>query len=358
MEPFKNCSVPECPRDNLFGIERDTLKVSELIHEPDYIYKFLKHCFDFNMKFNMLGICTSYHESLCYSETSIDDPRAMAIAFLLGLLVDRAKAGIIFDESTWNAYKKKAELPLGLPKPAYRDKGNQRANLNNMIDYLVFKTAKNVREQALKDFSEQRTEVGTWDDDLVQLWKSESHLAKGDGQLEKIFSELKVGFEKIMSFWSFNTHDNMDDQTVRKTANAMTFRAVAEKCRHDFLKLMPTCPQEVPPSSILRRWQLEGESTLQGGGGQAYCWGLLKASAFYFFYHKQHSVAWYVAGTELGEIKAKARGLGSYRVVVEGIHRVMKVGKVPDAGRRVEGVVGEGAVDDEDDEYGPWDWDE
>lgn len=355
VEPFENSTVPECPPDDSFGIKKDMLKVSDLMQDQNYISKFLRHGFNFNMQSNMLGMCTAYHESLCYSEISIADPKAIALAFLLGLLVDRAKAGIIFDEHTWNSYKKKAKLPQILQKPAYKDKGSRRANLTNMIDFLVFKTAKNVREQALKDFSAQRIDVGTWDEELVKLWKSEIDLAKGDEQLEKIFSELKIGFEKIKKFWSLNTHDSGDDQTVRKNATFMTFRAVAEKCRDDFLKLMPTCPPEAHSSSILRRWQLEAESK---PGGARVSWGLLKASAFYFLYHKHHSVAWYVAGIELGEIKARARGHGSYRIVTEEIHRLMKIGKVPDVAKRLETGNEVGDDYDDDDEYGPWDWDD
>lgn len=66
------------------GIEKDKMRV------PDYASRF-------NLQTNLLGPRTAYHESLCYSHTRIDDSKAMAIGSPLGLLVDRAKAGIKFD---------------------------------------------------------------------------------------------------------------------------------------------------------------------------------------------------------------------------------------------------------------------
>lgn len=375
VDPFQNSAVPQPPPDEVFGFKQDNLRVSDLIRNPRDdpstfdIVKFIKHGFDFNMQPSMLGICTVYHEALCYPEMKIDDPRAIEIAFLLGRLVDSAKAGVAFSRDMWNDYRHRKGLSYELPKPAYKDKGSQKPIYDNLIDKLVFKTAKNVREQALKSFSEQFSNIGTWDDDLVRISKSESELAKTDKQLKTVLSELKTGLEKITTFWSLNiSHENPDGQTTRKsTTNPISFQAKVEKCRADFLSLQPTCPPESPPSSILRRWQAEDDdaATTPTGRAGAY-WNLLKASVLYEQNHERKSVVWYTAGIELGEIKAKAKGMGTYRLVRADIHRFMKMGKIPDRALRTE--IENGAVmmmknnhdvdGDEDDAYGTWSWDE
>ncbi|MCJ1346686.1 hypothetical protein MMC31_004904, partial [Peltigera leucophlebia] len=101
VDSFENFAVPNCPWLDSYGIEKDKMKVGEIFGMPDYTSRFLHHAFRFNLQANLLGSCTNYHESLCYSHTRIDDPKAMAIGSLLGILVDRAKAGIKFDNDVW-----------------------------------------------------------------------------------------------------------------------------------------------------------------------------------------------------------------------------------------------------------------
>lgn len=324
------------------------------MEEPDYIKKFLRHAFHFNIQASMLGFCTTYHESLCYSGISIDDPKAIAIAALLGHLVDRAKTGIIFNESDWLSFLKRNDLPLRMNKPAYKDK--ERARMTpHMIDQLVFVTAKGIREKALQGFSAKFADVGTWDEDLARLWSSEIVLAKNDQSLNRGLTDLKAALDPIVTFWGANARveDGDEGRTLRKPRNQISFAALVEKCRDDFLSIAPTFPSETNPSSTLGRWSRECSK------GQSGYWSLIKASCLFHKCHKSRLI-WYAAGIELGEIKAMAQGRGTYRVTVQGIYSAMKLDrKFLERARRKELECHE-ANDfvDEDDEYGDWGLDE
>lgn len=338
-----------------FGIELDTVKVSDLLPLPDFTSTFLRHAFNFNLQQNMLGHCTVYHESLCYSHTTIDDPKAIYIGALLGLLVDRAKAGIIFDENKWQTLLRKLQLPGRLSKPAYKNKEKARPT-SHMIDRLVFEDAKGVREKTLGDFSRHFAQVGSWDEDLVRIYNSETELARKDLVLAKVLDDLKAKIEKIVDFWHLNVRINDEDvfQSTRKST-LLSFSAVVEKCRADFLAITPCYASGVDNYHVVRRWNRENG----GGDFSAKYWSWLKASVF-FLQRRNHerSIAWYVAGVELGEMKAMARGTGTYRLVKREVHHAMKLnGKLVDDFKRDSILEAEEAGEEEEDDYGVWGWD-
>lgn len=337
-----------------YGIQKVSTKVADVMEDPEYIKKFLQHAFHFNLQVDMLGSCTSYHESLCYFGVSIDDPKAIAIAALLGHLVDRAKTGITFDESNWQRFLKENRLRPRIDKPAYKDKEKARVT-SHMIDQLVFVTAKGIREKALKRFSDKFADVGTWDDDLARPWNSEIELAKKDQLLDRTLTDLKDAIDSIAKFWSDHAcvEDGDEGSPLRQLRSQISFAALIEKCRDDFLSIAPTFSPEMNPSSTQGRWARESDN--RGGG----YWGLVKASCLFHRYHKRPLV-WYVAGIELGEIKAMARGRGTYRVTIGGIYAAMKLDrKYLDRARRKELEREEASeIEDEDDEYDEYDaWD-
>lgn len=347
-----NSNVPVVPRLESYGIEKVSTRVADMIEDPDYVNKFLRHAFHFNLQVNMLGSCTSYLESLCYSGVSIDDPKAIAIAALLGHLVDRAKTGIIFDESHWLSFLKRNNLQTRMNKPAYKDKERARGT-SHMIDQLVFVTAKGIREKALKGFSAKFAHVGTWDEDLARPWNSEIELAKNDQSLNRALTDLKAALDSIATFWVTNARaeDGDEGRILRKSRPQLSFAALIEKCRDDFLSIAPTVPAETDPSSTLGRWAREW------GNGRSGYWSLVKASCFFYKYHKSRLV-WFTAGIELGEIKAMARGRGTYRATVAGIYSAMKLDRKYVQRARRKDLEREEANDVEEDEYGVWGLDE
>ena len=348
VEPFQNACMPEAVPLEEFGIVKDALKVSEVFDFPDFTSRFLLHGFDFNLRPNMLGTCTTYHEAMCYHENSISSRPAVSIAFLLGHLVDRAKAGIIFEEAHWKAYLKKRMLRT-YNKPAYKDKQNARQR-NHLIDNLVFKVAKNVREDALGKFAKHFPDVATQDDDLFRLWLTEAEAAKHDDDLLAVLDSLKRQLSKIYEFWKMNVSgiDDVKESTARR-GKTTSFRALVEKCRGDFLAIQPLALDH----SVIKRWRQQPE---QNKGCKSPYWDLLKASAAYHEFHKTKNFPWYMAGIELGELKVTAGGKGSYRIVKNEIFEAFKLdNKV--VKRRQEAEAGR-AMDDDDDEFGDFDWDD
>lgn len=305
----------------------------------------------------MLGYGSTYHESLCYSQTSVDDPKAVYIGILLGLLVDRAKAGIIFDEDQWQAFLKEQKLPLRLSKPAYKNKEKGKPT-SHLLDKLVFEIAKGVREKKLGDFSRHFAHVASWDEDLVRIYNSETELAKKDQVLASVLDDLKVKLVKIVDFWCRNIRFIDDDefQSTRKPM-ALSFSAVVEKCRADFVAISPCDAPGVDESHLGWRWNRSSGNQANSGANKYWSW--LKASVF-FAQQKNHerAMVWYVAGVELGEMKAMARGTGTYRVVKREVHHVMKLnGKLVGGFQRDGKLEADEAAEDEEDEYGVWGWD-
>lgn len=338
-----------------YGIEKDNTKVVDIFGMPDSTSRFLHHAFRFNLQTNLLGSCTTYHESLCYSHTRIDDPKAMAIGSLLGILVDRAKAGIKFDNDVWAEFLKRNKLPLYLPKPAYKNK-DKAVPTNHTIDKLVFEDAKIVREHMLKEFTSIFTEVGSYDLDLIRIYKKELELSQNDKALADILRMLKASLEELSTFWTSNTArlggEDGDFSEARK-GNGLSFAALVQKCRADFLAISPSHKQKIDNFHVVRRW----ERACDHINGQQY-WNLVKASKLFFLYH-QRKMVWHVAGIELGEIKATSRGRGSYRVVVNGVFQAMKLDrKMAEKVRKMELMRdAEGQEEGDGGEYGDFSWD-
>lgn len=314
--PFRNAEVPTAPPLQEYGISRDTVKMCDLLSRPDYMSSFLRHGFDFNLQPSLLGSCTVYHEAMCYEKRSINEEFALSIASLLGLLVDRAKAGIIFDERKWTDFLKKRRLPKNYPKPYYKNKEKARPT-NHLIDRLLFEVAKGVREKALGNFTKAFANVGTQDEDLVRRWKEENEDAKDDNVLKSVLSHLKGDLKSIHDYWMKNTRADdgyEDEKKSSKRPDIPSFNSVLEKCRGDFIKVEPL-PVEGHPT--VTKWRRDQARKRNG-------WSLLKASAIYNEWNRG-KFAWYVAGVELGELKATAGGSGSYTPMVMEIASALKL---------------------------------
>lgn len=349
--PFQNASVPEPVGLKEFNIEKDNLRVRDIYPSDDFTNKFLLHAFDFNFRVNMLGTCTAYHEAMCYHGTSIGDESAIAIASLLGHLVDRPKNGIIFDEPQWYAYLRRKGLKP-CKKPAYKDKANARPKKTNLIDNLVFVVAKTVRQDALGKFANHFENVGTQDEDLIRLYtlERESEEAKPGQPLSTVLYDLKNQLTQIYDYWkrSVTPHEDSKEMTVRRGSN-MSFKALVEKCRADFLAIEPLALES---NLVTKRWKRERD---QKYGLEA--WALLKASVVYHEWHKKGGkYPWYVAGVELGELKATAGGKGTYRIVRGDIFEALKLDNKT---VKRKGELDYGRVTaDEDDGFGDFDLDD
>ena len=356
MQPFRNADVPPSLGLAYYGIEKDSFKVADLLVQPDYTNKFLRHAFNFNLQANMLGICTLYHESYCYHMNAIDNPQAVSMALLLGNLVDSAKGGFLFDEAKWAAYLKKNGLSRTLLKPAYKDRQKAKPT-DHLIDHLVFVVAKRAREKALKEFDKNFVDVSPRDDDLFRIRNEEVEEAKSNKPLAQVLKNLETDLKSIHTFWIINARPEDADEDIRpsRRSDVPSFRTIVERVRIDFVNLTPRSDESPPTetSDRISSWQRDHAR------GRSSYWDLLKASVA-FYRHHQTNFVWHMAGIELGEIKATARGKGTYRAVVRDVFDAFKLDKrVVDGARRSQMFEREGGPrveEEEDDEFGVWDW--
>lgn len=350
VEPFRNAQVPDLPKVEFYGIEKDTTKVSDLLQHHDYMDQFLGYGFNFNLRSHMLGTCTFYHERLCYHENTIDSEAARQIAGLLGLLVDSAKGGHIYDMTKWTEFLKRHNLPRNLTEPAYKDR-NARPK-KHLIDHLVRVTAKDVKDDVLKKFSDHFQDVPERDNDLFRLRNEAVEEAKTNKELAKVLDNLKTSIKPIKDFWLVHVHVD-DDEAVHATRklNTWTFRPLVERCRDDFLNLGPTLDSP-PTSDKIDAWQRDHAARRPSD------WDRLKASVA-FYHYSRGTFIWHVAGVELGEIKAMAKGRGTYSVVTQELYEVMKLdSKAVDRALRRETLECDdggrinGELDDSDNDFG------
>lgn len=354
VQPFRNADVPPPPELGYYGIEKDNSKVADFFAQPDYINMFLRHAFSFNLQASMLGICTLYHESYCYHQNAMDSSQAVSMAFLLGNLVDSAKGGFQFDEAKWAAYLKKNGLRT-LSKPAYKDRQKAKPT-DHLIDNLVFVVAKRAREKALSEFDKHFVDVSPRDDDLFRIRNEEVEQAKTNKPLAQVLKNLEADLKPINTFWRINARpeDADDDLRPPRKPGLPSFRTIVERVRADFVSLKPTLddPPPTETSDRISSWQRDHAR------GRSSYWDLLKASVAFYHYF-QSSFIWHMAGIELGEIKATARGRGTYRAVVGEVFDALKLDRrVADGARRRELFEREGGrgVQEEEDEFGVWDW--
>ncbi|KAL8961899.1 MAG: hypothetical protein Q9193_001615 [Seirophora villosa] len=411
VKPFQNSPIVASPPSfSDYGMEIVTTTVSDLLdpnqkqkredvvhpHSPpgaDYISRFLHHAFSFNLHPNLLGICTSYFEAFTYHQNTISDPSAIKIAYLLGYLVDRPKAGLVFDEVTWRAFLGKEGLPPKLSRPAYKDReeGTYDRTKGHLIDRLVFETAKGVRERVLHFFSERFKDVGTYDPDLVVLYKKEAAEATTDAGIAQALKDLRRDLDGLRDTWAAQSsraketesHDmSPTKKGRRKNGNmASSFHAQLEQIRDAFLAIKPS-EAATALSPVVDRWARDAFPTATTTAATSFSsttsfaatapsppsrhhhWTLLKASYAFYLSHATYFV-WYTCGIELGVIKSQARGC---RNVVNPIWECMKLdGKA--VARRMGTSEGGGGLstgadwegggkegDDVDDEYGDWEW--
>lgn len=311
VEPFINADVPPSPKLNYYGIEKDNTRIVDMIDNQDFVSQFLRKGFDFGLQPNLLGICTVYHETLCY-KNNISDPISQDIGLLLGHLVDSVKGGLLFTEESWTSFKARHDLPIRFvpPKPAYKSK-DVNSRTRHAFDELVFDVARGARYETLQRFRDLNTDLPNWDPDLRDIARNEEDLAVNDKLHRDVLQDLKSQLNDLSEFWSLNTRkEELEGRASNgegRSLNGVSFNALLEQARDRFLNIKPLQND----CSMVTRWTNDEGST-------AGSWLLLKASMFYYQFHRRPTLPWYICGKELGLLKARKRGDG--HVVVEDLY--------------------------------------
>jgi len=344
VNSFTNARMPSnLPDEAALGLTRDTTTINQLAANDDPVRTFLRKSFDFCLEPNLLGMCTSFHERMCYARQDINTRGAVIMSTLLGLLVDREKQGLRFTDEDWTKLRQSNDeiWPKNPPKPAYKEDKHENAR-SHIIDHLVFDVAKTIRQETLHDFSESFKDANPWDSDLAALYKQEDENAAKNGEVKEALRQLKTNLAAVYDHWSKHVSPSDNDR-----AKKGRFSALVEETYSRFRQILPPANSTHP---LVAHWRRDAERNEDDGTGTGTVshWSLLRASATFTRYYNRSSgkFPWYMAGRELGILKAGRATKGKWRAVVEPVYACLKpdAGYVKRVGRRreLEEFFGEG----------------
>ncbi|KAI9788594.1 MAG: hypothetical protein M1835_002180 [Candelina submexicana] len=304
QEPPEPTNASSMDALNTFGIIQEKETITDMTSCAD----FLLRGFTFNLQPNILGMCTSFRERLCYKENSISSNGAMLLATLLGLLVDAPKQGYTFTENMWQTFL--SECPdltsTWAPIPAYKLK--DAVATEHIIDQLLLVKAKNVINSCMKRFYSDFTDIQSSDNDLTDLWNGEYDGSSIDARVKEVLNQLIIDVRKVNDYW--RDHVSRDEEASHREKK---FATVVEDAYAQFSGIMPRRSDH----PLILWWAKEAKRS-----GDASFWSRLKASeAFCKFANS--SFPWYMAGKQLGEMKARTRG--NYRTIIPSIYVGLKL---------------------------------
>lgn len=322
VDNFENADVPKVPdlvKEGL--ITKSSVSYHDLVKgcKSKATSTFLNESFLFNMQQSMLGICTSFKESLCYTMGNVHSNEAVYLSTLLSSLVDQAKQGYTFTDENWEHFKRVA-INKKVTKPAYKDKeGRISPKSKHIIDRLMIAAERTI-DKLLTEFQQNTGEVSNWDNDMVTYFQWLKDLAKQGGkgsEWHSLYENLDADIKELKSDWSknisFKDEDAKDDFLV--------------KCDRTFEKFLLIRPR---PESALGQALLP--SCLPDEEDSE--WALIRASALFASFAKRNgkgmppSYVWNIAGRQLARIKGKIARTGFAHTVIPTMYAMMK----PDAG--------------------------
>lgn len=269
--------------------------------------EFLHDGFSFNMKQALLGQCTNYKERFCYWNQTIDNEAAFRLSTLLSDLVDQAKQGTVFTYQDWERFRidlVPGKKDLGDPEfMKERSSVMSRAGPHHVLDYLKFEVAKSVIDTSLTDLDQAVNKVKgpSWDHDLTRAFKECNRQANESDStsFRDIISNLGKDIREVEDFWKRKQAVSMNQE------DGPDFPSVVREVYQRWVDIKPRAEdgasKRVPRhvDRLFESWSFDRHIT---------AWELLKASAtFSICYSRNKAFVWYVAGRQLGVLKARAR---------------------------------------------------
>ncbi|ELR03707.1 hypothetical protein VC83_06038 [Pseudogymnoascus destructans] len=296
VSEFENAKMPICSDMVKEGyITKNSTTYAELASKnPGHtIDAFLANSFDFNLKQNMLGICTNFKEKLCYAKKSVACDEAVFLSTLLSSLVDQAKQGYSFTDSDWERLKaEKIRGPVREPnykRPAFN--GNLRGDMH-LIDHLKFRVAQKTIDDTLADLHTNLQTPEHWDDDVVQLAKFARKEAETSDEWAALLRALDADIKPIHNLWQKHSCPPKED----KESKTWFLKAIDEVYQQ-WRAIKPA--MDTPFTRLLTMPYLTdaGLST----------WELLKASIL-FRRSYVSTMVWWLAGKQIAHLKAMSKG--------------------------------------------------
>ena len=160
--------------------------------------EFLARGLRFNMEPSFLGICTNYKTRMTYWHNSVSSPGAILLSTLVGHLVDQAKQGILFSESSWLRFRKLLlQQPLSFPEPDYALDRQSPSAPDHVLDYLKFSVAAPTVRSALADFYASVESAVHWDQDVGDFYNEFDRRADADRRFKGLRDVLREGLAPL-----------------------------------------------------------------------------------------------------------------------------------------------------------------
>jgi hypothetical protein len=312
VRDFRSAPVPECPdlfKEGFLSKETETYQDILDVHGDKAFSVFLVRGLDFNTQPGLLGMCTTFKESLCYHRKSISDSVATRQSALLSSLVDQAKEGIVFTAGDFARFKKGLLKGKSEPdQPQYKnDTWTGKGRPLHILDYLKFCVMIPAVEKGLAYLSASGKETNPerWDKDLVLFFDKFNELRT------KRNTRVAHGMEVLIRDLQF-LHKQQQSMASRED---ITFDVKVRRLCEDFRAISPTGFSD----TIKELLTIKHDNSVQHTE-----WDLLKASA-YFKLSYRAPFTWYIIGSQLLEIKARAAPKGRTQKVVSSVYAALKV---------------------------------
>ncbi|OBT72455.1 hypothetical protein VF21_08510 [Pseudogymnoascus sp. 05NY08] len=299
VSEFENAKMPVCDdmvKEGYITKNSTTYAELSLKNPKDTIDEFLANSFDFNLKQNMLGICTNFKEKLCYTKGSVACDEAVFLSTLLSSLVDQAKQGYSFTESDWERMKAE-KIRVLVREPNYKRPafdGNLRGDMH-LIDHLKFRVAQKTIDDTLSDLHNNLPIPQYWDDDVVQLAKFARKEAKTSDEWASVLRALDADIEPICKMWKKYFRSTSDDEESKTV-----FSTAIDDVYPQWCEIKPAMDTAFTRSLTMPYLANTEFST----------WELLKASILFSTQHRKYvsKMVWWLAGKQLAHLKAMSKG--------------------------------------------------
>lgn len=297
VSEFENAKMPICSNIVDEGyITKNCTTYAELssMNPKDPIGAFLANSFDFNLKQNMLGICTNFKEKLCYTMKSVACEEAVFLSTLLSSLVDQAKQGYSFTDADWERVKAE-KIRVKVKEPNYKRpalEGNPKDM--HLIDHLKFRVAQNTIDNTLADLHKSLQTPQYWDDDVVQLARFAREEARTSDDWAELLRGLDADIEPIRNLWKKYFRSSKDDEESKAIFSTAINDVYPRWC-----EIKPTMDTSFT-RALTMPYLADAELSP---------WELLKASILFSTQNRGYvsKMVWWLAGKQLAHLKAMSK---------------------------------------------------
>jgi hypothetical protein len=293
VENFENAKVPKCPDLVKKGyISKDTTTYAKLVRgQDDPTTTYLSYCIEFNLRDDLVGMCTNYKEKWCYTNNTIHGRDAIWLSKLLSDLVDQAKSGYTFTDAHFKAFKERGLNTFKVNEPAYMSGVLDRKS-KHVIDQLMVTTQDTV-DAILTEFTKSLPEsISSWDKDLADFSNWINAEAATNREWIPIISKLKSDLQQIKSQWA----ENMGGRSKGIDEAKPAFGPMLADIYRQFQAIQPA--EDTPLTRVLvAPWS---------GRPELSQWALMRASFLFSSYTSFHvsKFVWWMCGIQLCHMKA------------------------------------------------------